>query len=1307
MSEIHRIYEASLRRASSAIDDKEFYEIIKRDMSFLKAVALMPEEKAFPAVEAYVCHYAPMDGLELKSGDNFLAKPQDNRADNYARKEIEMATVQGNVGFILVPAAGVALAPLSEEYFFGTFDCNGCAGVIGIGLDEKGDFIRGQDELPILAIGHIPYAKNAIIKRGQALKGEKKEVSSSSPVRERTEPSPKTLVRELKGLIGKDRAWEGLNDVERARRNELIRLLGESYNLKAIRILARVLKDLTDSGAGMVTYYQLMLFGTRARIDPFLSALNLGTGDTFPHEYYAVEALEKISAGRNQSIINDISGKWNYFHRFQRIDASPWGTLGDEEWEKIYEQLFKEWNRDSSQADRIRPSGKQINEHFKNFGLSKDVPQDIFNKKARTTLMENHPDRHMKESRSSQEYYEGRIKTLIESYEAIKNWYDGQKRNNNPDVSSSPAEKTEPSPNALKGTFYIERLGIQIDLEQEKIAGIEKSEWLRNHNLFNDCPPLVNHYEENDAMRLASSIYRLRIPEIKASLLKFARKIGKEEDILRKLQGRNAKAPLYPFILWMARLKFVTQERQRIEAKLFAKLDIRGMHLIDLPLWPVDSEGNVLTDLIAWISIKNKAPPFAYYKATKVSLRQLLSKTPAKPKQLTLFQALSSPLNNVPLHSDYQIVSYCTSSAIENAFWPPAGIRAESPSVAGGVPSLPAVVVFIKKEQILRNAINIRNKAAASPLDGKKENNFIRGIKGFFGGLNARVTIEKVSDYNKRVKPQERFYSAPGTQDTSFIVMQDKKNLGFIEMEVSGIKAVINCIQFGGVGGTWIGKLLYEGAYNEFLNRGVEKVGSKIIYEGYELDFWVGILGEVAEVGEGKIRKGGKDNPGEEENGYYIDFTMPEASSSSIAALEPFFIFPVMKALPRVGLVASSFFTISVRPLRIYKDSKSPSVPHWKEQNQGEYFTFRAPLENYYVKDLLTLIVPRWKELYWVLSLFYLSVAGGETDFTAFQRGIAGGDKIPARADKLNPAGSASPLGWENYLGNNGYFDFGWVWVSLIFPFVFGFIRMFKEDNNGGNIYCPEERMKIASRMEEAKALEEEADGYVSMERWNLAYRIYELALRCAIKSENVIWYKDLEIKFNLAKVKIIYDAYLSMDNRARMKNISCLYAVVESLTKVINRRPADIVKLEALRGLRDVWRRIYQDNRNKKASQEATVNAVKFVNRVLLLNPVYKGEDLEVLGDIYLEISNIDRALSLYTQALSKYNGFSGKIKQAALQRKIERISGRGHNSSSPMNTSSAFAASTMSESGLSLAEAKLSAAMGLDRPGVRIIPL
>ena len=45
-------------------------------------------------------------------------------------------------------------------------------------------------------------------------------------------------------------------------------------------------------------------------------------------------------------------------------------------------------------------------------------------------------------------------------------------------------------------------------------------------------------------------------------------------------------------------------------------------------------------------------------------------------------------------------------------------------------------------------------------------------------------------------------------------------------------------------------------------------------------------------------------------------------------------------------------------------------------------------------KRFCNLSVPHWKE-FLVKSLFYLSVAGGETDFTAFQRGIAGGEYLP------------------------------------------------------------------------------------------------------------------------------------------------------------------------------------------------------------------------------------------------------------------------------------------------------------------------
>ena len=90
---------------------------------------------------------------------------------------------------------------------------------------------------------------------------------------------------------------------------------------------------------------------------------------------------------------------------------------------------------------------------------------------------------------------------------------------------------------------------------------------------------------------------------------------------------------------------------------------------------------------------------------------------------------------------------------------------------------------------------------------------------------------------------------------------------------------------------------------------------------------------------------------------------------------------------------------------------------------------------------------------------------------------VAGGDKIPAEADKLNQAGSASP-GVGKLFRRWRYLDSIWVWVSFIAPCVFGFIRMFRKIIRG-KIYCLEARMKIASMMEEAKSLEEKADRYV------------------------------------------------------------------------------------------------------------------------------------------------------------------------------------------------------------------------------------
>jgi len=259
----------------------------------------------------------------------------------------------------------------------------------------------------------IPKEKNEADDKG----------SAASPL------TAEALIKELKGLLKKYDSWSRLNDSERKRRNELITQLGESNDVKAIRVLAQMLVPLTRTSIEKLAYYKLMVFDARASIHPFLNTLNLGTGDTFPHEYYAVEALQKLAADGDSKKIEEINKRWEHFHRFERIDASPWGKLGEEEWEKIYEQFFKGWNSNTSQGVQIQPSVEQINGHFKKFGLSQDISSDVFKKESRRILMENHPDRHMEKPEENRKYYEGKTKELLESYKVITNWYDGQKRN--------------------------------------------------------------------------------------------------------------------------------------------------------------------------------------------------------------------------------------------------------------------------------------------------------------------------------------------------------------------------------------------------------------------------------------------------------------------------------------------------------------------------------------------------------------------------------------------------------------------------------------------------------------------------------------------------------------------------------------------------------------------------------------------------------------------------------------------------------------------------------------------------------------
>ena len=196
------------------------------------------------------------------------------------------------------------------------------------------------------------------------------------------------------------------------------------------------------------------------------------------------------------------------------------------------------------------------------------------------------------------------------------------------------------------------------------------------------------------------------------------------------------------------------------------------------------------------------------------------------------------------------------------------------------------------------------------------------------------------------------------------------------------------------------------------------------------------------------------------------------------------------------------------------------------------------------------------------------------------------GRKSPRGADKLNKAASGQPTGVGKLFKRQRLFEFGMVRLSFIAPFVFGFIRMFKEDEGGRNIYLLEERIKIASEWKKLKLWKKKPMGMWMQRsghrRLKPMFLLYGLPLKVKIKDG----IGDLEIKLDLSQAKLLHDAYFDMNSQARIENISFLYTVVESLTKVINRHPGDTVKLTTLRRLRDTYRRIYQDVKDKKAVQ-------------------------------------------------------------------------------------------------------------------------
>ncbi|MBM3250478.1 MAG: response regulator, partial [Candidatus Omnitrophica bacterium] len=92
--------------------------------------------------------------------------------------------------------------------------------------------------------------------------------------------------------------------------------------------------------------------------------------------------------------------------------------------------------------------------------------------------------------------------------------------------------------------------------------------------------------------------------------------------------ARGTASPLH----WAARIACFEGAYLERLGRLFGEAELDNMRLADLPVWPVDQEGNIRAELLAWAAERNKAPPFEYYSARKLSLWALLPK-----RQLELF----------------------------------------------------------------------------------------------------------------------------------------------------------------------------------------------------------------------------------------------------------------------------------------------------------------------------------------------------------------------------------------------------------------------------------------------------------------------------------------------------------------------------------------------------------------------------------------------------------------------------------------------------------------------------------------------
>ncbi|MFC2149280.1 metallophosphoesterase [Candidatus Auribacterota bacterium] len=84
------------------------------------------------------------------------------------------------------------------------------------------------------------------------------------------------------------------------------------------------------------------------------------------------------------------------------------------------------------------------------------------------------------------------------------------------------------------------------------------------------------------------------------------------------------------------------------EGKLFNEIDIMGLNLMDIPLWPVDEKGIIREDLIDWMLTETGSPTREYFFAKKVSLNDVLNSFADKTPQDTSREGIQLSLFDLP-----------------------------------------------------------------------------------------------------------------------------------------------------------------------------------------------------------------------------------------------------------------------------------------------------------------------------------------------------------------------------------------------------------------------------------------------------------------------------------------------------------------------------------------------------------------------------------------------------------------------------------------------------------------------------------